>query len=55
MVVIITVKKTPSNKIKTVIITVKKTPSNKTTALTKSMNMDIWMVSTSNQLFTRCS
>ena len=30
-----------------------KTPSNKTPALTKSMNMDIWVVRTSNQLFIR--
>ena len=30
-----------------------KTPSNKTPMLTKSMNMDIWIVSTSNQLFLR--
>ena len=27
-----------------------KAPSNKTPALTKSMNMDIWVVGTSNQL-----
>ena len=30
-----------------------KTPSNKTPALTKSMNMDNWVVGTSNQLFIR--
>ena len=29
----------------------KKAPSNKTLALTKSMNMDIWVVGKSNQLF----
>ena len=29
----------------------KKTPSNKTSTLSKSMNMDIWVVGTSNQLF----
>ena len=28
-----------------------KAPSNKTPALTKSTNMDIWIVDTSNQLF----
>ena len=28
-----------------------KAPSNKTPALSESMNMDIWVVSTSNQLF----
>ena len=28
-----------------------KTPSNKTSALAKSMNMDIWVAGTSNQLF----
>ena len=28
-----------------------KVPSSKTPALTKSMNMDIWAVGTSNQLF----
>ena len=32
-----------------------KEPSNKTSALTKSMNMDIWAVGTSNQLFIRGS
>ena len=32
-----------------------KTPSNKTPALTKSMNMDICMVSTSSQHFVRGS
>ena len=32
-----------------------KTPSNKTSALTKSTNMDIWVVGTSNQLFVRGS
>ena len=32
-----------------------KAPSNKTPALTKSMNMDIWVVGTSNQLFKRGS
>ena len=31
----------------------KKAPSNKTLALTKSMNMDIWVVGTSNQLLLR--
>ena len=30
-----------------------KSPSNKTPALTKSMNMDIWVVGISNQLFLR--
>ena len=33
----------------------KKVPSNKTPVLTKSMNMDIWVVGTSNQLFIRVS
>ena len=28
-----------------------KVPSNKTPALTKSRNMDIWVVGTSNQIF----
>ena len=32
-----------------------KAPSNKTPALTKSMNMDIWVVGTPNQLFRRGS
>ena len=32
-----------------------KAPSNKTPALTKSTNMDIWVVGTSNQLFVRGS
>ena len=32
-----------------------KAPSNKTPALYKSMNMDIWVVGTSNQLFIRDS
>ena len=32
-----------------------KAPANKTPALTKSTNMHIWMVGTSNQLFTRGS
>ena len=32
-----------------------KAPSNKTPALTKSMNMEIWVVGTSNQLFIRSS
>ena len=32
-----------------------KAPSNKTPALTKSMNMDSWVVGTSNQLFRRGS
>ena len=32
-----------------------KAPSNKTPALTKSMNMDIWVFGTSNQLFARGS
>ena len=31
------------------------TPLNKTRALTKSMNMDIWAIGTSNQLFIRGS
>ena len=31
----------------------KKTPINKIPVLTKSMNMDIWVVGTSNQLFIR--
>ena len=30
-------------------------PSNKTTGLTKSLNMDIWVVGTSNQIFIRGS
>ena len=30
-----------------------KAPSNKSAALTKSTNMDIWVISTSNQLFVR--
>ena len=30
-------------------------PSNKTPAFTKSMNMDIWVVGTSNQIFIGCS
>ena len=30
-------------------------PSNKTSALTESMNMDIWVVGTTNQLFKRGS
>ena len=30
-------------------------PSNKIPALTKSMNMDIWVVGTTNQLFIRGS
>ena len=30
-----------------------KEPSNKTSALTKSMNMDIWVVGTTKQLFLR--
>ena len=29
----------------------KQAPRNKTPTLTKSMNMDIWVVGTSNQLF----
>ena len=33
----------------------KKTPSYKTAALTKSINMEIWVVRTLNQLFTRGS
>ena len=37
------------------ILTGKKKPSNKTAALTKSMNMDSWVVGTSNQLFRRGS
>ena len=32
-----------------------KAPSNKTPALTKSTNMGIWVVGTSNQLFIRGS
>ena len=32
-----------------------KAPSNKTQAFTKSVNMDIWVVGTSNQLFIRGS
>ena len=32
-----------------------KAPSNKTPALTKSMNTDIWVVGTLNQLFIRGS
>ena len=32
-----------------------KAPSNKTPALTKSMNMDSWLVVTSNQLFRKGS
>ena len=32
-----------------------KAPSNKTPALTKSMNLNIWVVGTSNQLFMRGS
>ena len=32
-----------------------KAPSNKTPALSKSMNMDIWVVGTSNQPFIRDS
>ena len=32
-----------------------KAPSNKTPALTKSMNMGIWVIGTSNQLFVRGS
>ena len=32
-----------------------KTPSNKTPVLTKSTNMGIWVIGTSNQLFTRGS
>ena len=37
------------------ILTGKKAPSNKTPALTKSMNMDIWVAGTSDQLFIRDS
>ena len=33
----------------------KKSPSNKTAALTKSMNMDIWVNGTSKQVFIRGS
>ena len=33
------------------ILTGKKSPSNKSPALMKYMNMDIWVVSTSKQLF----
>ena len=32
-----------------------KVPSNKTQALTKGMNMEIWLVGTSDQLFLRGS
>ena len=32
-----------------------KAPSNKTSALSKTMNMDIWVISTSNQLSIRGS
>ena len=32
-----------------------KAPSNWTQALTKSLNMDIWLVGTSNQIFIRGS
>ena len=32
-----------------------KAPSNKTSALTKMINIDIWVVGTSNQLFIRGS
>ena len=32
-----------------------KAPSNKTSALTKSTNIDIWVVGTSNELFIRGS
>ena len=32
-----------------------KSPSNKTLALTKSMNMDIWVIGTSKQVFIRGS
>ena len=32
-----------------------KAPSNKSSALTKSMNMSIWLVGTSNELFIRGS
>ena len=32
-------------------LTWKKTPSNKAITLSKSMNMEIWVVGTSNQLF----
>ena len=32
-----------------------KAPSNKTQAYTKGMNMDIWVVGTSKQLFIRVS
>ena len=32
-----------------------KAPSNETPGLTKSMNMNIWVVGTSNQLFRRSS
>ena len=37
------------------ILTGKKEPSNKTQALTKRVNMDIWVVGTTNQLFIRGS
>ena len=36
-------------------LTGKKTPSNKTPAVTKSMNMNIWVVGTLNKLFIRDS
>ena len=37
------------------ILTGKKTLSNETATLTKSTNMDIWVVGTTNQLFIRGS
>ena len=37
------------------ILTGKKTPWNRIPALLKSMNMDVWVVDTSNQLFTQGS
>ena len=37
------------------ILSRKKNPLNKTKGLTKSMNMNIWVVGTSNQLFIRGS
>ena len=36
-------------------ILTEKAPLNKTSALTKSMNMDIWVVGTSNHLFIKGS
>ena len=36
-------------------IHMEKDPTNETSALTKSMNMNIWIIGTSNQLFIRGS